>query len=600
MPRPKPNCDNLLNEHIFSKGFKLSKELDKDNFNKNTLIYIQCKNKIDHVFVTNMTDIIRKQIILDDFCPHCKKEKRYNEMGIPLKIIEEYSQSNNLEFSPKKDFYNRWEDKIIFTCKKCNDSFEVKSLAHFEKAKIGTSYECESCNLKEKGIKSEIETKVIIEQLQNVSLTDKNINLLETHINKEMSLGFTEKLKQTNWHIVNYNGTKLKGEFQCKICGNITKTLPYNLFGNGGCSKCAKLNVREGVYKRMAEICEITNIYPKKAIFYENIETPIEFKCNNCGNEFAKSWSHINASRGTLSCPECFKGTKRKQQTEVQDFIEKLLERNISSNRRDLIPPLEIDIYDDITKVGIEFCGLNWHSTEYKSDNNCHKVKYERCKENGIRLVTIFGDEWELKRNICQSRLRNLFGKTSIKIGARNTECIKIDNVGALKFCEENHIQGKGSAHESYGLIYNEELISVMTFSKPSASKSGDSSDYQWELNRFCSKLDMNIMGGANKLFQEFRKNHKNEKLITFCDLRWGTGDVYEKMGFTFDYMTKPNYYYIGEILGRERKHRFNFTKQKLLETYKGDPLKTEEQLANENGLHRIFDCGHTRFHIIL
>ena len=66
------------------------------------------------------------------------------------------------------------------------------------------------------------------------------------------------------------------------------------------------------------------------------------------------------------------------------------------------------------------------------------------------------------------------------------------------------------------------------------------------------------------------------------------------------DSLSKPNYYYIGEVLGRERKHRFNYTKQKLLEKFKGDSLKTEEQLANENGLYRIFDCGHMRFSIIL
>ena len=166
----------------------------------------------------------------------------------------------------------------------------------------------------------------------------------------------------------------------------------------------------------------------------------------------------------------------------------------------------------------------------------------------------------------------------------------------ALKFCQQNHIQGRGQAKISYGLFYEYELVSVMTFSKPSLSKSGK--DYDWELNRFCSIPNTVVVGGANRLFKRFCSEHKG-KIISFCDLRWGTGNVYEKLGMTLDKTTRPNYYYIGSHTKYERKHRFNFTKQKLIKLFNGLPNKTEKEIAEDNGVYRIYDCGHLRYSYI-
>jgi hypothetical protein len=159
MPRPKPNCDNLLNEYIFSKGFTLSKELDKNNFNTNTLIYIQCKKDSKHTFVTNVSEMKRKNIILEDFCPHCKKEKKCDQMGIPKEKIENYAKQNNLSYLPVQPYYNRWEDQITFTCLSCGKIDVVKSLGYFEKNRIDKKIECEGCELKLKGIKTDEEVE---------------------------------------------------------------------------------------------------------------------------------------------------------------------------------------------------------------------------------------------------------------------------------------------------------------------------------------------------------------------------------------------------------------------------------------------------------
>jgi hypothetical protein len=109
----------------------------------------------------------------------------------------------------------------------------------------------------------------------------------------------------------------------------------------------------------------------------------------------------------------------------------------------------------------------------------------------------------------------------------------------------------------------------------------------------------MVVVGGANKLLNQFRKLHVGEKLITFCDLRWGTGNVYEKLSFNYVATTRPNYYYIGSYTKWERKHRFNFTKQKLIKLFGGEVTSTEQEIAEANELYRIFDCGHKKYEMV-
>lgn len=137
-----------------------------------------------------------------------------------------------------------------------------------------------------------------------------------------------------------------------------------------------------------------------------------------------------------------------------------------------------------------------------------------------------------------------------------------------------------------------------MTFSKPSVVK--NASGYNWELNRFCSKLNTIVIGGANKLLNLFKSKYKTQKIITFCDLRWGTGNVYEKMGFKFLNETNLNYYYIGKLTNWKRKHRYTYAKHKLLELFpNSNKDHTEKEIAEYNGLFQIYDCGHLKFELI-
>lgn len=74
------------------------------------------------------------------------------------------------------------------------------------------------------------------------------------------------------------------------------------------------------------------------------------------------------------------------------------------------------------------------------------------------------------------------------KIYARKTICKEVSYNESKIFLDENHIQGNCISKYRYGLYYNDELISIMTFGK---SRFKD----EFELLRFCNKKYENIIG---------------------------------------------------------------------------------------------------------
>lgn len=595
MPRPKLNLKESSKKYFLDKGVSI---VNIENygtppvFNSTSTFEIQCKYNSNHTYKITISNINTRNIDVTR-CPHCLRENKYNKERIPISLFQKYANKNNLTIENKKEFYSRWSDSITFSCSKCYTKTEIKSISYFEKHTYDKEYQCAFCLQLSKGITSK---EKLINLLENMILSplEKNVQLIPTIFNKHPTIEYLDKLQKTTYHLIEFNGSKEKAKFQCKICGDIKESKAHNVINKSkGCNKCFLTKQKCNVNNKLIKICKNNNLFLLN--HYEDIETPIKFKCNDCGVNFEKSWLKINAARYAINCPECNKRVNKAQNT-IASFVQSIIGIEPEQDNRKVIAPLELDILIN-NKFAIEYCGAIWHSSRFGKSSTYHQEKLDACTAKDIRLITMFDDEWKNKEDICKSRIRNLLGLTTNKIHARKCEIKKITNEDALTFCLKNHIQGKGQANKSYSLYYENNLVSVMTFSLPSASKAGKKKDYDWELNRFCSLLDTVVMGGANKLLAAFRKDYPKDRIITFCDLRWGNGKVYENMGFKFLYRTRPNYYYIGESTNWERKHRFGFTKQKLISLFsETDITLTEKEIALKNGLFQMYDCGHLKF----
>jgi len=282
------------------------------------------------------------------------------------------------------------------------------------------------------------------------------------------------------------------------------------------------------------------------------------------------------------------------KENEIRDFIENELNINTEKIR---ISNKEIDIFLPKHNLGIEFDGLYWHSNIYKN-KNYHLNKTELCESQNIQLLHVFEDEWMFKKSIVKSIIKSKLGIVDNKIFARKCEIIEINSKLCSNFLNVNHIQGSVNSKIKIGLFYNNELVSVMTFGKKRLSMGNKQQvDNNYEILRFCNKLNTVVIGGASKMLKFFIKKYRPDSITTFADRRYSQGDLYVQLKFTFCKNTVPNYYYFHPN-NMIRYHRFKFRKDVLVrEGF--DSTKTEHQIMAERGYSRIYDSGHMKFEIL-
>jgi hypothetical protein len=307
-----------------------------------------------------------------------------------------------------------------------------------------------------------------------------------------------------------------------------------------------------------------------------------KFTCDN-GHEFEIHTDNFFSRKrqGIIICTICnpIGNPISSYENEIFNFIKNIYKKNIIQSYRD---QLEIDIYLPDLKLGFEFNGLYWHSDKEKS-KNYHLIKTNYFKERGIRIIHIWEDDWIFKTNIIKSQILNLLKLTSDKIFARKCEVKPIEDSKLINnFLNHNHIQGYVNSVIKLGLYYNDELVSIMTFDQFEGRKKMN--DDEWNLSRFCNKINTNVIGGASKLLNYFIKNYNPTRIISYADKDWSIGNLYEKLGFSLVKEINPDYKYI--INGR-RVHKSRFRK-----SYTGVSESKIKML-------KIYDCGKLKYELL-
>ena len=315
---------------------------------------------------------------------------------------------------------------------------------------------------------------------------------------------------------------------------------------------------------------------------YKNMKTGVDIICNKHGVFNQEPHNHIKGN----GCPKCSTWGPSKTEERVKNI---LIDNDIEfiHSDRNVINPHEVDFLLKKNKIAIEVNGLYWHSSQF-IDKNYHLDKTLKCLEKDIQLLHFWDYEINNKFDIVSSMILSHCNKLD-KIYARKCEIKEIkDNKLVNNFLENNHLQGKCSSSIKLGLYFNDELVSLMTFGKPRFNKK-----HQWELIRFCNKKYITVIGGASKLFKYFIKNYldNNSSIISYANYRYSNGNLYEKLNFQKTGISKPSYFYTG----KKKFTRYEAQKHKLksiLGKDNFDENKTEMENMENNGYHRVYDCG--------
>lgn len=217
------------------------------------------------------------------------------------------------------------------------------------------------------------------------------------------------------------------------------------------------------------------------------------------------------------------------------------------------------------------------------TDPNYHKNKTELAESKGYRCIHIFDwDSWGSIINLLM---------TKSKIYARKCSIYQINKKTAEQFARDNHIQGSCYGQSiNYGLYYKGELVQMMTFGKPRYNKK-----YDLELLRLCSKVGVEVVGGASRLFKQFLKDNPDKSVISYCDAAKFSGKVYEIIGMKFSHKTEP-----AKVWSKDKeKITDNLLRQRgydqLFNTNYGKGT-SNEQLMLDNGWEPVYDCGQKVF----
>ena len=85
-------------------------------------------------------------------------------------------------------------------------------------------------------------------------------------------------------------------------------------------------------------------------------------------------------------------------------------------------------------------------------------------------------------------------------------------------------------------------LVKVMSFGSPRFANT-----IEWEIIRECSKSDVIVLGGKEKLWNFFLKKYNPKSVLSYCDYSKFNGSSYLKLGFKKSRLNKPGFVWYDE-----------------------------------------------------
>jgi len=250
------------------------------------------------------------------------------------------------------------------------------------------------------------------------------------------------------------------------------------------------------------------------------------------------------------------------EETEVLNMI--ILEfpgTKVYRSNREILHGREIDIYLPDKKLGLEFNGLYYHNSNTKNENY-HLSKTVCCELQGIQLIHIFSDEWEMKKSLVIDLIRKTLGKYQ-EINYKDCKAVKLTKAEGHNFIDNCDLTGDDiSATDYVGLLYNNDLVAVMSYKE---------TEDETVILKYAERKSIKVFFGVYALL-ELIDSDKPYK--SYVDRRFSLGLDFLDAGFNKIDATNPKPWYTLDY-----KH-------------KTDTLKLTESEAKEAGYSIIYDCG--------
>ena len=274
---------------------------------------------------------------------------------------------------------NRLSNDVFLDRFKRNGNKNIILLGNYEKQKTRIPVQCSNCGYTWKMLPDSI--------LRGAGCPKCAGNL------KKTTDSFKKDLKEINPYIKvigEYVNNKTHIKVKCKKCKNVWTALPSNLLRNYGCPKCnGGVKMSEQVFlDRMHQLHPDIEVLEK----YQNINTPLKFKCLRCGNVW-KTIPNTVLNGGKSSCPGCAHNQTSYLERLILEMCKEILgkEKVLSRDRNTISKELDIVILNEQEKpiYAIEPGSWTLHRNNYETD----LLKLKECENLGIKLLIIYDQD---------------------------------------------------------------------------------------------------------------------------------------------------------------------------------------------------------------
>jgi predicted SprT family Zn-dependent metalloprotease/very-short-patch-repair endonuclease len=375
-------------------------------------------------------------------------------------------------------------------------------------------------------------------------------------------------------------------------CGNEIKTNVTSVLSRrtSSCGNC-RGKIHDWYVKNQEEIKNLQcPIEPGKILggievleTIKQVSVPFKASCSVCGSIYYPRLHGVKNGE-SLTCG-CVSNIVSLPVKEISSIIQSF---NIETQNEYKIKDYKYDIFIPSSNLLIEFNGLKWHSSQESRRRDT--VKYKNAISSGFQYLAIFEDEWRDKKEGVINLIRNRLNlQINIKkLRPQKCEIKKISLQESDKFYDKFHYIGHCKSKINYGVFYENELISCISFKKPTRQSSHD-----YELVRMASNPSFRVHGIWGKLLRLFVQEFNPKSIVSFSDNRLFPGQVYEKIGFKFDGTIAPDYYW---VRNRKRFHKSGLRKK----PYEQNLGKTETELRTAQGYQKVWDLGKKRWILVV
>lgn len=214
--------------------------------------------------------------------------------------------------------------------------------------------------------------------------------------------------------------------------------------------------------------------------------------------------------------------------------------------------------------VLIEICSTSTEEASRKQTMAWDVIQMIKDEKRGYPLI-ISQDKWHSQNQMTKERILAHLEVFS-QVYARNCEVRRIEKAEAEQFLKQYHSYGDATCRYRYGLFLKRHtghnanpsvieesglvpgtLVAVATFSNARKWKKAEKIIRSYEWTRYASIPGVRVAGGMGKLMNTFIKDVKPDDIMSYADLEWSEGQVYEQLGFDFESIKKPVVFQIGK-----------------------------------------------------